>query len=93
MFNHLQVLFYSRFISINYFVLEECMLILSLWISSMFKLWSGLAAAYKLKSNGIRVTLFEAEERPGGKIKSTYEDGFIWDEGANTMVTSLTHVF
>ncbi|XP_008783797.2 protoporphyrinogen oxidase, mitochondrial isoform X3 [Phoenix dactylifera] len=49
---------------------------------------SGLAAAYKLKSNGLSVTLFEAEERAGGKIKSNSEDGFIWDEGANTMTES-----
>ncbi|RWW23904.1 hypothetical protein GW17_00011828 [Ensete ventricosum] len=49
---------------------------------------SGLAAAYKLKSNGLNVTLFDAEERAGGKIKSSSENGLIWDEGANTMVTS-----
>lgn len=47
---------------------------------------SGLAAAYKLKSNGFRVTVFEAEGRPGGKLRSVCHDGFIWDEGANTMV-------
>nr|CAD1837109.1 unnamed protein product [Ananas comosus var. bracteatus] len=42
---------------------------------------SGLAAAYKLKSNGVRVTVFEAEERAGGKIRTNSENGFIWDEG------------
>lgn len=49
--------------------------------------FSGLAAAYRLKSNGLSVTLFETEERAGGKIKSSSGDGFIWDEGANTMVS------
>lgn len=49
---------------------------------------SGLAAAYKLKSNGLSVTIFEAEGRAGGKIKSSSEDGYIWDEGANTMTES-----
>ncbi|CAN0925276.1 Protoporphyrinogen oxidase 2 [Linum grandiflorum] len=49
---------------------------------------SGLAAAYKLKSNGYDVTVFEAEERAGGKLRSVSQDGFIWDEGANTMTES-----
>ncbi|PKA57754.1 Protoporphyrinogen oxidase, mitochondrial [Apostasia shenzhenica] len=49
---------------------------------------SGLSAAYKLKSNGVMVTVFEAQGRAGGKIKSTSIDGFIWDEGANTMTES-----
>ncbi|THU53367.1 hypothetical protein C4D60_Mb10t13650 [Musa balbisiana] len=53
---------------------------------------SGLAAAYKLKSNGLKVTLFEAEERAGGKIKSSSENGLIWDEGANTMTESEREV-
>ncbi|KAJ0973062.1 hypothetical protein J5N97_021021 [Dioscorea zingiberensis] len=53
---------------------------------------SGLAAAYKLKLNGLSVTLFEAEERAGGKIKSNSHNGLIWDEGANTMTESEMEV-
>ncbi|XP_010250782.1 PREDICTED: protoporphyrinogen oxidase, mitochondrial isoform X2 [Nelumbo nucifera] len=53
---------------------------------------SGLAAAYKLKSHGLNVTLFEAEERAGGKIRSVSQDGLIWDEGANTMTESEVEV-
>ncbi|ONK55026.1 uncharacterized protein A4U43_UnF8470 [Asparagus officinalis] len=53
---------------------------------------SGLAAAYRLKSNGVRVTVFEAEGRAGGKIRSNSLDGLIWDEGANTMTESETEV-
>ena len=58
-------------------------------ISKIF-LWaewcSGLAAAYKLKSHGLNVTVFEAEGRAGGKLRSVSDHGLIWDEGANTMV-------
>ncbi|KAK4272172.1 hypothetical protein QN277_020761 [Acacia crassicarpa] len=49
---------------------------------------SGLAAAYKLKSHGLNVTVFEAQERAGGKLRSVSQDGLIWDEGANTMTES-----
>ncbi|GAB2257842.1 hypothetical protein Droror1_Dr00014002 [Drosera rotundifolia] len=49
---------------------------------------SGLAAAYKLKSKGVNVTLLEADKRAGGKIQTVRRDGFIWDEGANTMTES-----
>lgn len=49
---------------------------------------SGLAAAYRLKSNGVDVTVFEADARVGGKLRSVSRDGLIWDEGANTMVIS-----
>jgi len=48
---------------------------------------SGLAAAYKLKSHGLDVTVFEAEGRAGGRLRSVSRDGLIWDEGANTMVS------
>lgn len=48
---------------------------------------SGLAAAYKLKLHGLNVTLFEADDTPGGKLRSILQHGLIWDEGANTMVS------
>ncbi|CDP16674.1 unnamed protein product [Coffea canephora] len=53
---------------------------------------SGLAAAYKLKLRGLNVTVFEADERAGGKLKSVSRDGLIWDEGANTMTESDAEV-
>ncbi|CAA6667815.1 unnamed protein product [Spirodela intermedia] len=53
---------------------------------------SGLAAAYKLKSNGLRVVVFEAEGRAGGKLRSGSQEGLIWDEGANTMAESEEEV-
>ncbi|KAL0344113.1 UNVERIFIED_CONTAM: Protoporphyrinogen oxidase, mitochondrial [Sesamum angustifolium] len=48
----------------------------------------GLSAAYKLKLHGLNVTVFEAEGRAGGKLRSISHDGLIWDEGANTMTES-----
>ncbi|KAL4369122.1 hypothetical protein GQ457_05G019270 [Hibiscus cannabinus] len=53
---------------------------------------SGLSAAYKLKSQGLHVTVFEAEERAGGKLRSVSREGLIWDEGANTMTESEVEV-
>lgn len=46
---------------------------------------SGLAAAYRLKKEGISVTIFDSQNAPGGVIKSYTQNGFIWDGGANTM--------
>ncbi|CAI0457538.1 unnamed protein product [Linum tenue] len=53
---------------------------------------SGLAAAYKLRSRGYNVTVFEAECSAGGKLRSVSRDGLIWDEGANTMTESEVEV-
>ncbi|KAJ4790526.1 Protoporphyrinogen oxidase [Rhynchospora pubera] len=53
---------------------------------------SGLTAAYKLKSKGVKVILFESEGYAGGKIRSNSENGFLWDEGANTMTESEKEV-
>ncbi|KAI3768858.1 hypothetical protein L2E82_19694 [Cichorium intybus] len=53
---------------------------------------SGLAAAYKLKVHGLNVTVFEADGRAGGKLRSISQDGLIWDEGANTMTESEADV-
>ncbi|KAF1885693.1 hypothetical protein Lal_00039541 [Lupinus albus] len=53
---------------------------------------SGLAAAYKLKSHGLDVTVFEAEGRAGGRLRSVSQDGLVWDEGANTMTESEKEV-
>lgn len=53
---------------------------------------SGLAAAYRLKAEGVIVTVFEAENICGGKIKSFSEDGFTWEKGPNTMIESGSEV-
>ncbi|KAK3033461.1 hypothetical protein RJ639_033065 [Escallonia herrerae] len=53
---------------------------------------SGLAAAYKLKLHGLNVTIFEAEGRAGGKLRTVSQNGLIWDEGANTMTETEVEV-
>eukprot|EP00252_Welwitschia_mirabilis_P017630 TRINITY_DN3900_c0_g1_i1.p1 TRINITY_DN3900_c0_g1~~TRINITY_DN3900_c0_g1_i1.p1 ORF type:complete len:505 (+),score=98.54 TRINITY_DN3900_c0_g1_i1:52-1566(+) len=53
---------------------------------------SGLAAAYRLKSQGFAVTVFETEGCIGGKIQSISQDGFTWEKGANTMTESEPEV-
>ncbi|XP_010524268.1 PREDICTED: protoporphyrinogen oxidase 2, chloroplastic/mitochondrial [Tarenaya hassleriana] len=53
---------------------------------------SGLAAAYKLKSRGLNVTVFEADGRVGGKLRSVSHNGLLWDEGANTMAEAEAEV-
>jgi len=47
---------------------------------------SGLAAAHRLRSEGVAVTVFEAQDAVGGKIQSYSKDGLIWEKGPNTMV-------
>ncbi len=47
---------------------------------------SGLAAAWRLGNRGVEVTLFEAGHRTGGVIRSVRRDGFLVDEGPNTLV-------
>ena len=58
------------------------------WCCSVLPvLYSGLVAAYRLRKSGVRVTVFEADERAGGKIRTNSDSGYLWDEGANTMVS------
>jgi oxygen-dependent protoporphyrinogen oxidase len=45
---------------------------------------SGLSLALELKRSGNEVILFEATERPGGKIGTMYKDGFELDLGPIT---------
>ncbi|XP_024311696.1 protoporphyrinogen oxidase 2, chloroplastic/mitochondrial isoform X2 [Brachypodium distachyon] len=40
------------------------------------------------RSDSVRVTVFEADDRAGGKIRTNSDSGFLWDEGANTMTES-----
>ncbi len=47
---------------------------------------SGLAAAWRLRARGVAVTLFEASAQPGGMLRSVRRDGYLVDEGPNTLV-------
>ncbi|MCC5891577.1 protoporphyrinogen oxidase [Exiguobacterium sp.] len=42
---------------------------------------TGMAAAYYAKQTGAHVTLYEASDRIGGKIKTIYRDGFVLECG------------
>ena len=44
---------------------------------------SGLAAAKKLKEKGFEVTVVEASNRSGGRIKTNFSQNFPFDEGAS----------
>lgn len=47
---------------------------------------AGLAAAFRLRQQGLDVTLFEAADRAGGVIRSVRKEGFLVDVGPNTLV-------
>jgi len=49
---------------------------------------SGLASAWWLARGGLSVEVWEANKRPGGKIKSTQQDGYL-TESAATMVLNF----
>ncbi|MEM1042672.1 MAG: protoporphyrinogen oxidase [Bacteroidota bacterium] len=53
---------------------------------------SGLAAAWRLRERGAAVTLFEAQGETGGVIRSVHRDGFLVDEGPNTLVARSQRV-
>ncbi|SMO46424.1 protoporphyrinogen oxidase [Balnearium lithotrophicum] len=44
---------------------------------------SGLSVAFYLKRGGADVTVLEREERPGGKMRTVYEKGYIVETGPN----------
>eukprot|EP00850_Spirogloea_muscicola_P020016 SM000205S06223 [mRNA] locus=s205:86457:91267:+ [translate_table: standard] len=46
---------------------------------------SGLTAAYRLKKEGARVTVFDAASKEGGKLRTYRANGYTWELGANTM--------
>ena len=53
---------------------------------------SGLAAAYRLTEAGYRVHVFDNRDRPGGKMCTSYRDGFTIDEGPSIMPSGYTHI-
>jgi oxygen-dependent protoporphyrinogen oxidase len=48
----------------------------------------GLAAAFRLQQAGYRVRVFEAGDRPGGKMRTLHRDGFLIEEGPTAMTKS-----
>jgi len=47
---------------------------------------TGLVAAFRLRQNGIDVTVFEASDRPGGVIRTDREGEWIAECGPNTLL-------
>ena len=47
---------------------------------------AGLSAAYTLKKGGADVVVYEADNRPGGRMYSRHKDGLTFDCGANFFV-------
>jgi oxygen-dependent protoporphyrinogen oxidase len=54
---------------------------------------SGLTAAYRLQQAGFEVTVFEASDRPGGRVRTDEVDGFLLDTGATGLAESYTAYF
>ena len=49
---------------------------------------TGLTAACALKMRGARVIVLESSSRPGGAVRSEREDGFLVEDGPNSMMTN-----
>lgn len=47
---------------------------------------TGLTAAYRLRQQGLAVTVYEASPRVGGVIQTTRRDGFLAEHGPNTLL-------
>jgi oxygen-dependent protoporphyrinogen oxidase len=45
---------------------------------------SGLCAGYWLQKNGFSVTVLEAEDEPGGTMKTIHQDGWLIEKGPNS---------
>ena len=53
---------------------------------------SGLTAAYRLRARGFLVTLFEAEDKPGGKARGERRNGYLIEHGPNGWLADRTEV-
>ncbi|RBI61327.1 phytoene dehydrogenase [halophilic archaeon] len=49
---------------------------------------AGLVAARRLADLGVDVAVFEREEAVGGRVRSTREDGFVFDRGFQVLFTA-----
>ncbi len=47
---------------------------------------SGLSTAWWLAQHGIGVEVWEADERPGGKIRTSHEEGYVTERAAGLLV-------
>lgn len=49
---------------------------------------AGLTTAYRLQQSGWRVSVFEASDRPGGRVQTIARDGYLIDTGASALANS-----
>ncbi|SDK83761.1 Phytoene dehydrogenase-related protein [Catalinimonas alkaloidigena] len=49
---------------------------------------AGLAAAVTLHRKGVQVQLLEATERVGGRVKTDFQEGFLFDRGFQVLLTA-----
>ncbi|SHE55754.1 oxygen-dependent protoporphyrinogen oxidase [Fodinibius roseus] len=54
---------------------------------------SGLTTAYALQKEGISVTVYEQSDQVGGAIKSVRQDGWLVEEGPNTLMVKSQQVW
>lgn len=54
---------------------------------------SGLVTAFYLKKKQVDVTLLEASDRVGGNIKTSKENGFLYEHGPNSILANNNEVF
>ena len=45
---------------------------------------TGLTTAFYLKKNGVKFHVFEKNDRAGGVIRTSQQDGFVFESGPNT---------
>jgi protoporphyrinogen/coproporphyrinogen III oxidase len=50
---------------------------------------SGLCVAYRLQRAGVDATLFESGDRVGGNINTQSRDGFLFEDGPNTLMSNV----
>lgn len=53
---------------------------------------SGLVAGLSLQASGIEVTVVEARDVPGGRVRSREQDGYVLDEGFQVLLTAYPGV-
>src|ERR1700721_423451 len=53
---------------------------------------AGLTVAFCLKRKNVPVTVYEASARPGGVIQSVLKDGFLAENGPNTILETAPEI-
>lgn len=54
--------------------------------------FAGLSAAHALRADGATIALLEAQEQPGGRVKTVILDGAAYEKGGQFFCTAMTEV-